>query len=126
MVNVVAVCEEVFAVLRAPVCEAFLPDRKLGSEAPGEAAFDELHRPFKSNTCWGEEKMDVVWHDDESMEFVVAFMAIVLESFEEELTVGFNLEEPSSVMSLCGDKEGAVAGESLRNGHGIGQAYFSG
>jgi hypothetical protein len=43
------------------------------------------------------------------VEFVVAFAAVVLEGFEEELGVGGDLEEAASVVGLGGDEEGAVA-----------------
>lgn len=43
------------------------------------------------------------------MRFVVAFVAIVLQGFEEEFGCGLDLEEPSPVVGLDGDEEGSVA-----------------
>ena len=75
----------------------------------GEAALDKLHGALEGDGLWGEEEVDVVGHDDEGVEFVVAFAAIVLEGIEEELGCGFGLEEAAAVVGLGADEEGAVA-----------------
>ena len=75
----------------------------------GEASLDELDRAFEGDVYWGEEEMDVVWHDDEGVEFVVAFAAVVVEGFYQELGCGRDQEECSPVVGLGGDGEGAVA-----------------
>ena len=67
---------------------------------------------------WGEEEMDVVGHDDEGVYEVVAFVAIVLEGFEEELGVGFALKEASAVVGDAGDEESARRVEAFGDGHG--------
>jgi hypothetical protein len=54
--------------------------------------------------------VDVVGHDNEGVEFIVAFAAVVLEGFEEEFSGGCDLEESSAVVGLGGDEEGSVAG----------------
>ena len=41
--------------------------------------------------------MDVVGHCDEGVKFVETLDAVVLEGFEEELCVGFGLEETASI-----------------------------
>ena len=75
----------------------------------GESSLDELDGALEGDAGWGQEQVDVVGHDDEGVEFVVAFSAIVLEGLEEELCCGCDLEECSSVCSLGGDEEGSVA-----------------
>ena len=107
--DVVAVCEEVLTVSDAVVCEAALPNGKVRREAARETAFDELHDAFECEVLRGDYQMDVVGHDDEVMELVLPFAAVVLEGFEEELGVGGLLEESSSVPGLGGDEEGSVA-----------------
>lgn len=62
--------------------------------------------------------MDAIWHDDKGVKQVVAFVAVVLEGFEEELGVGFALEESAAVVGLGADEEGAVAGEACGLAHG--------
>lgn len=49
--------------------------------------------------------MDVVGHDDEGVELEAAFGAVLLEDFEEEFGVAFDLEETSSVGGGGGDEE---------------------
>jgi hypothetical protein len=53
--------------------------------------------------------MDVVGHDDEGVEFVVAFRSVVLEGFDEEFGVAFDLEEAAAVVGSAGDEEGSGA-----------------
>jgi hypothetical protein len=64
----------------------------------------------------------VVGHDDEGVEFVVSFSpsqlagrgprfgAVVLEGFDEEFGVAFDLKEAAAVVGSAGDEEGAGAG----------------
>jgi len=61
--------------------------------------------------------MDVVRHDDEGVEFVEAFGAVVLQGFDEECGVGVDLEESAAVVSDRGDEEGAGVGGSRRGSH---------
>jgi len=60
------------SVADAVVGEASLPDGEFGGEAVGEASLDESDGAFEG-FLRGEEEMDVVGHDDEGVEFVVAF-----------------------------------------------------
>ena len=83
VVDVLAVREEVVPVAHATVCETSLPDWEFGFETAGEAAFDEHQRSLDGDDLWSEEQVDVIWHDDEGMEFVVALAAVVLEGIEE-------------------------------------------
>jgi hypothetical protein len=119
VVDVVAVGEEVGVVADAAVSKATLPDWKLSAEAVREAAFDEHHGSFQADDLGCEEEMEVVGHDDEGVELVVAFVAVMLESVEEELGCGSDLEESFAVISLGADEEGAVACCSGRDGHGV-------
>jgi hypothetical protein len=49
--------------------------------------------------------MDVVRHDDESVEEVSAFAAIVLQSFKEEFGVSVDSEDGSSVGDYRGHEK---------------------
>nr|WP_049789205.1 hypothetical protein [Granulicella tundricola] len=60
--------------------------------------------------------MDVVGHDDEGVEFVFGFGAVVLEGFEEEFGVGGAVEEAAAVESVGCDEEGAFGGGSGGDG----------
>lgn len=78
---------ELGSVADAVVGEASLPDRLDGGDAVGEASFDQAYGALKGDGLRGEEKVNVIGHDDEGVEFVVAFGSIVLEGFEEEFGV---------------------------------------
>jgi hypothetical protein len=49
----------------------------------GESALNELDDSFEREFLRRQKQVDVIGHDDEGVEFVVAFAAIVLEGFEE-------------------------------------------
>lgn len=63
----------------------------------GEAAFDELQAALQRDAGWSDEQVDVVEHYDEGVETIEAFTAVVLESFEEQLGMAFNLEKSSAL-----------------------------
>jgi len=81
----------------------------------GEAAADVFHR--SGEVFGGDEEMDVVGHDDEGVEFVEAFSAVVLEGFEEEFGGRVDLEEAAAVGGDRGDEEGSCGGRSQRACH---------
>ena len=60
----------------------------------------------------------MVGHDDEGVEFVEAFGAVMLQGFEEELGVAFDLEEAAAVVGDCSEEECSGVGGSWRDGHG--------
>jgi hypothetical protein len=90
------------------VGEASLPDGELGGEAVGEASLDKSGGSFES-LLRSEKKVEVVGHDDEGVEFVVSFSWVVLEGFDEEFGVAFDLEEAAAVVGSAGDEEGSGA-----------------
>jgi len=59
----------------------------------------------------------VVGHDDEGVEFICAFGAVMLEGFQEEFGVRGDLKEATTIAGDGGDEEGAGGGGSLRDGH---------
>lgn len=118
VVDVVTVLCVIPFVANAVVGEAFLPNGVGDLEAVGEAALEEHHGAFEGDVLWSEEEVDVVGHGDEGVEFVEAFVTVVLEGLEEELGVGFDLEEAAAVVGLGADEEGAVAGEAGGLAHG--------
>jgi len=116
LMNVAMADAVVCWVADAVVGEASLPDGELGGEAVGEASLDESDGSFESLLrC--EKQVDVVGHDDEGVEFIVSFGAVVLEGFDEEFGVAFDLEEAAAVVGSAGDEEGAGAGCSAGNRH---------
>ena len=59
----------------------------------------------------------MVGHDDEGVEFICAFGAVMLEGFQEEFGVRGDLKEATTIAGDGGDEEGAGGGGSLRDGH---------
>jgi hypothetical protein len=108
-VKICAAGVAVFFVADTVVGEASLPDGELRSEAMGEAAFDHAYGPFERDDLWRKDEVDVIGHDDEGVEFVMAFVAVALEGFEEEFGVGRDLEETAAVVGRGGDEECAGA-----------------
>jgi len=107
-VDVGAADFELFGVADAVVGKASLPDGEPGGEAVGEASLDESDGAFEG-FLRGEEEVDVVRHDDEGVEFVVAFRSVVLEGFDEEFGVALDLKEAAAVVGSAGDEEGSGA-----------------
>jgi hypothetical protein len=95
LVDVVAAGFEVGAGEDLVIGVSALPNIEFGAEAMRKAATNMFHGAGK--IVGGEKQVDVVGHDDEGVEFVEAFTAIVLERVEEEMCVGFDLEESAAV-----------------------------
>jgi hypothetical protein len=84
----------------------------------GEASFDESYGTLEGDGLWGDEEVDVIGHDDEGVEFVVAFGSVVLKGFEEEFGVAVDLEEAAAIVGCAGDE--VRAGREVRVGIAIG------
>ena len=96
---------------------ASLPDWTLEVQAMGEATFDQVHDFGNRFIVRSEQQVRVVGHDDEGVEFVVAFGAVVLKGFEQEFGVAGDLEEAAAIGGDGRDKERAGRGGSLWDGH---------
>jgi hypothetical protein len=96
---------EVFSIANAVIGEASLPHRDLGSQTMREASLDKPNDTFKRDSLRSEQKVDVIGHHNEGVELVVPSGPVVLESRDEEFSVGGNLEEAASVVSCGGDEE---------------------
>lgn len=63
-----------------------------------------------------EQEMDVVGHENEGVEAIAAFGAVVIEELEEEAGVRVRLEEATALRGYGGDEEGAEFGREW-DGH---------
>ena len=108
---------EVIGIENDVVGEASLPGGEFRGEAPGKSALDEVHDLRDGFVVWSDEQVDVVGHEDKRVDFVVAFGAVVLECFEEEFGVCWELEEAATIVGDGRDEEGAGSGGSLRDCH---------
>jgi len=107
-VDVIAMGLVVARIFDAAKREALFPDGHFGFEAEGEAPFDVLNRLLDGDV-WGrgDEEMEVVGHEDDGVELVAAFGAVVVEKLEEEVRVSVGLEEASALSGDGGDEEGS-------------------
>ena len=64
--------------------EALFPDGHFGFQTEGESSFDVLHGLLDGDVGRGrEEEVEVVGHEDEGVELVAAFGAVVVEKVQE-------------------------------------------
>lgn len=113
--NVVQADSVVGRVADAMVSEASLPHGKPGGEAMREAAFDELHGSLKRDVCWSEEQVKVVGHDDVRVQKIAG--AVVVDGFEQEGGIAFDLEESATIVSGCGYEVRTGLGGAARDRH---------
>jgi len=66
-----------------------------------EATFDEADYPFKRCILRCEQQMDVFWHDDKIVQKKMAFAAIMLQRFEEQVGIRGHLKKSATVEG-CG------------------------
>ena len=102
-------------VADAVVGEALLPDGEFRGEAVRKAAFDELHCSFEGDVGWGDQEMEVVGHDDVGVQKITG--AVMIDGFEQECGVAFDLKEPAAVVGGSGDEVGAGSGGAARDRH---------
>jgi len=119
VVDVIDMRQIILSVAHAAVGEAPLPDGKLRSHAMGKSTFDELDGSFDGDVLRRKQQVNVVRHHNERMKFVMAFAAIVLQRFKEELRIRSNLKKAAACVGGTGDKERPVACCSTGDGHGL-------
>lgn len=106
-------------VLHPELFEAIFPDRKFRLKAEGKTSFDELHRFFDGDVgCGREDHVDVVGHEDEGVQLIAAFGAVVVEEMEKKVGVRVGLEKAAAIRGDGGDEEGAEFGR-VGSGHEV-------
>lgn len=107
-VDVIAMRVVVARVFDAAKREALFPDGHFGFETKGEASFDVLERFLDGDArSRRQDEMDVVRHEDESVDLVAASGAIFIEKLEEEVRVRVGLEKAAAIGGDGSDEEGA-------------------
>ena len=96
---------EVFSIADAVVREPSLPHGNLGAQPVREAPLDKPNGAFEGDGLRSKQQMNVIGHDDKGVEFVVTFGPVVLEGFDKEFSVGWNLEETASVVGSAGNEK---------------------
>ena len=81
--NILAPCLEFIFIPDAVVRKSTLPDRELRTHPMRVAPFDESHNPLDRGTLRSEQEMNVVRHDDKSVQLEVAFSAVFLQHLQK-------------------------------------------
>jgi hypothetical protein len=105
--NVVAPRLKVISVANPVVREPALPDGQLRPHTMGKASFDQPHRTLDRDALGSQQKVNVVRHDDKSVQFGVSLPTVLLQGFKKELCIGHNLKEPAAIKGRAGHKEGS-------------------
>jgi len=105
-VNVMEMCLVVAMIFDTAKRETWLPYAQFGFQPEGESSLDVLHGFFERD-IFGRcnQKVDVVGHEDEGMEMIAAFFAIIAQCGEEKFGMRFDLKQPAAVCRVRGDKE---------------------
>jgi hypothetical protein len=97
-VDVVAMSLVVVRIFDAAERETLFPDGHFGFQAEGEASFDVLHGFLDGDIRrWCDEEMEVVGNEDEGVELIAAFGAVVVEELEEKVGVVVDLKEAAAI-----------------------------
>jgi hypothetical protein len=104
LMDVTPMIEEVSFIPNAVIGESTLPDftpaAKDFAESVRISAFDELDCVFDSDVSGrGQQKMNVLRHQNESVQFVSAFAAVAVKSFQEETGIILDHEKSPSLPS---------------------------
>jgi hypothetical protein len=96
--NVILVLQEVSFVANAVIRESALPDFTRAADRRPQSvrisAFDELDGMFDGYIVSGsDQKVDVLGHDDESVELKPAFTSVSIERLQKEADVVFDHEQ---------------------------------
>jgi hypothetical protein len=81
--NILAPRLEFVVIPDAVIRKSALPHRKLRTHPMREASFDKPHNPLDRGTLRSQQKMNVVRHDDKSVQFVVALSPVVLQHLQK-------------------------------------------
>jgi hypothetical protein len=104
--DVISMMHKINAIPNAMIGESALPDFLVASDDGSEfmrvGTLDQLDSVFDRSVVLGcQQKMNVLGHNDKSMQPIAAVATMSVERFEEEPYINFNSEEFSAVE--CGE-----------------------
>ncbi len=114
--NVILMMYEIHFVADAVVGETALPDFLIAADDRAEfmrvCAFDQLNSSLDRHVVRrSQEQMNVFWHDDKRVQFILAFAAVSIDRFQKQTHVDFDHEQFSAVISREGHEVGSGRGE---------------
>jgi hypothetical protein len=72
LMNILTPRLEFVVIPDAVIRKSTLPHRKLRIHPMRETSFDEAHHPLDRGALRGQQNMDLIWHDDKSVQLVVS------------------------------------------------------
>jgi hypothetical protein len=115
--NILAPRLEFFAIPDAVIRKSTLPHRILRTHPMREASFDKPHDALDRGTLWSQQEMNVIRHDDKSVQFVVALSAVVLQHLQKKFRIYRNLKYTAAVECRAGHKVSSRSVGTRRNSH---------
>jgi hypothetical protein len=110
--NVISMMPEVLMISNSVIGKPALPDFAFASDHRSQSmrisAFDQLDgmlNRYVANGC--DEKMDVLGHNDERVEFEPAFTPVSIKSLKEDTDVVLDHEQPSTLPRGKSDEVGS-------------------
>ncbi len=98
----------VLQILHPVIRETFLPDYT-SLQPERKSSLDELHGPFQRNFfSRRDQQMHMIRHDDEFVQQIFPFVAIMGERLEKEVSGCLAAEDGQMSRSYRGDEEDAV------------------
>ena len=99
--NVISMIREVIKVANAMIRESALPDFAFPTEDASEcmriAAFDQLNGMLERDVvCGSEQKMDMLRHHDELVNFKPAFAPVAIKSLQEKADIVLDHEQAAT------------------------------
>jgi hypothetical protein len=118
IVNVADSFLKLVAIADTTIDETALPDSKakLRAISVRKSALNSLHGALNRDFFWRYQQMDVVRHDDISVEREM--LSIFRNDVEKKLSIAVNLKQAATVQAAGGDEERSRVAEALRLRHG--------
>lgn len=84
--------QKVLPITNSMIRKPTLPHRRLRSDTMREPTLDQTHGPLKGDLLRRQQQLNVIRHDDKSMQLVKAFSTIVLKRFQEQFAIRRDLK----------------------------------
>jgi len=102
LMDVIPMMSEVLGIANRMIRKAALPDFRLTSDQGADrmriSFLDQLDSALDGPIIrWRKQKMNVVRHEDEGVQTILAFATVAKESLEEQSCVVLDLKQPAAI-----------------------------